>query len=71
VNHRHELSTFRLALCENAKVDLRAKIFEILLPSTMDANTPTHFNVLVAGTGLAESILAAYALPLRLYSLAR
>ncbi|GAA6007205.1 hypothetical protein JCM11491_003043 [Sporobolomyces phaffii] len=25
----------------------------------MDDNTPTHFNVLVAGTGLAESILAA------------
>ncbi|GAA5905471.1 hypothetical protein JCM5296_005881 [Sporobolomyces johnsonii] len=25
----------------------------------MDANTPTHFNCLIAGTGLAESILAA------------
>ncbi|GAA5896606.1 uncharacterized protein JCM6883_006958 [Sporobolomyces salmoneus] len=25
----------------------------------MDDNTPTHFNVLIAGTGLAESILAA------------
>lgn len=34
------------------------------LPSTsdddMDENTPTHFNVLIAGTGLVESILAAY-----------
>jgi RAB protein geranylgeranyltransferase component A len=32
-------------------------------PSTMNPDEPTHFNVLVAGTGLQESILAACVLP--------
>lgn len=34
-----------------------------LPPSAMDADTPTHFNAIVVGTGLSESILAAHALP--------